>query len=340
MRFASSLFSAVLLAAVLACRSAPVHAQPGANFQGKTVTIYVTNPPGGGYDLNARVLARHLGDHITGHPAVIVSNMPGAHGITGANYIFNTAPKDGTALGAIVSYVPQYQVQGVSAVQYDAPRFGWVGSIAPSNEIMYAWHTVPIQSLADLKTRETILAADGAVETFARLLTQYAGARFKLVKGYRGTSEVHLAMERGEVEAAVSNLPVLRELWPQWLAERKVRIFFYQGFTRDPAMPDVPASVELAKTKEDRDVLGFFAEGSTIGRAFVAPADLPPDILAVLRAAFAATMKDEQFLADCRQSKLDVDPMSGEELQKLATRMINIDVGTRDRIREIAGNDL
>jgi tripartite-type tricarboxylate transporter receptor subunit TctC len=340
MRFAPRLSSAVLLTAALACRAAAVHAQPDADFQGKTVTIYVTNPPGGGYDLNARVLARHLGDHIPGHPAVVVSNMPGAHGITGANYVFNTAPKDGTALGAIVTYVPQYQVQGVSAVQYDAQRFGWVGSIAPSNETMYAWHSVPIQSLADLKNRETVLAADGAVETFARLLTRYAGARFKLVKGYRGTSEVHLAMERGEIEAAVSSFPVLHQLWPQWLAERKVRIFFYNGFTRDPAMPDVPASLELAETKADRDVLGFFAEGSALGRAFVAPADVPPATLAVLRAAFAATMKDGQFLADCRQSKLDVDPMSGEALQKLAARMVDVDAATRDLIREIAGNDL
>jgi tripartite-type tricarboxylate transporter receptor subunit TctC len=340
MRPVSRLSPAVVLVAALVCRPALIHAEPSPFFQGKTITIYVGGPPGGGYDLNARVVARHLGEHIPGHPAVIVSDMPAAHGITNANFLFNTAPRDGTAIGALLPYTTEYQVQGIEGVEYDAARFGWLGSIAPSNEVMYVWHTVPVYNLEDLKNRETILAVYGPVETFARLLTAVAGARFKLVKGYQGTNDAHLAMERGEVEAALSSLPLLRASRPDWLKNKLIRIFFYQGFTRSPDLPDVLASIELGKTDAERDVLAFFINNSTIGRAYAAPPDLSPDVLATLRAAFDATMKDEQFLADCRQSGFDVNPRPGDDLQRIVARMVAINPETRARVREIAGAGL
>jgi tripartite-type tricarboxylate transporter receptor subunit TctC len=329
-----------VLGAALVGRPAIVHAEPSLSFQGKTITIYVGAPPGGGFDLNARVVARHLGEHIPGHPAVIVSDMPAAHGITSANFLYNTAPRDGTALGALLPYTTQYQVQGIEGIEYDSPRFGWIGSIAPSNEVMYVWHTVPVYGIEDLKKRETILAVYGPVETFARLLTAVAGARFKLVKGYQGTNDAHLAMERGEVEAALSSLPLLRASRPDWLKNKLIRIFFYQGFSRNPDLPDVPASIELGKTDAERDVLAFFVNNSTIGRSFAAPPDLAADVLATLRTAFDATMKDEQFLEDCRQTKFDVNPRPGVDLQRIVERMIAINPYTRTRVREIAGTGL
>jgi tripartite-type tricarboxylate transporter receptor subunit TctC len=336
----SRLSFAVVLVAALVCRPPLIHAEPNPSFQGKTITIYVGAPPGGGFDLNARVLARHLGDHIPGHPTVIVSDMPAAHGITSANFLFNTAPKDGTALGALLPYTTEYQVQGIEGIEYDAAQFGWLGSIAPSNEVMYVWHTVPVYGIEDLKNRETILAVYGPVETFARLLTTVAGARFKLVKGYHGTNDAHLAMERGEVEAALSSLPLLRASRPDWLKNKLIRIFFYQGFTRSPDLPDVPASIELGKTDAERDVLAFFINNSTIGRAYAAPPNLTPVVLATLRTAFDATMKDEQFLADCRQSGFDVNPRPGADLQQIVARMVAINPDTRARVRAIAGAGL
>jgi tripartite-type tricarboxylate transporter receptor subunit TctC len=336
----AALFLAALLAAALLGRPDLGQAQPRPYFEGKTITIYVTNPAGGGFDLNARLLARHLGDYIPGHPTVIVSNMPGAHGVTGANFIYNIAPKDGTALGAPVPYLPQYQVQGIAGPQYDAAKFGWLGSIGAVNEIMYVWHTVPVRSVGDLQNHETILAADGAVVTFARLLTATVGARFKLVKGYGGTKEAHLALERGEVEGAVSTLSILRAYWSDWFENGKVRIILTNAFKRDPDIPDVPATIEFAKTQADRDLIGFFIASTSIGRAFVTPPDLAPDVLATLRTAFAATVKDEAFIAECRQAKFDVTPRSGEELQSIVNGMINVTATTRERIREIAGNEL
>lgn len=336
----SRLSSAVALIAALACDPALVHAEPGLFFQGKTVTIYVDAAPGGGFDLNARILARHLGEHIPGHPAIVVSDMPGAHGIVNANFLFNTAPRDGTAIGALVPYLTEYQVQGIEAIDYDVARFGWIGSIAPSNEVMYVWHTVPVYDIEDLKNRQTILAIAGPVETFARLLTAVVGARFKLVKGYRGSNDANLAMQRGEVEAAMSSLPVLRASRPDWLKNKLIRIFFYQGFTRSPDLPDVPASIELGKSKAERDVLTFFINSSTIGRAYAAPPGLAPDVLATLRKAFDDTMKDQQFLSDCRDSKFDVNPRPGVDLQQIVGRMVAINPDTRALVREIAGAGL
>ncbi len=340
MRGVSRLSLAVVLIAALVCRPALIHAEPSLFFQGKTITIYVGAAPGGGFDLNARVLARHLGEHIPGHPAIVVSDMPAAHGIASANFLFNTAPRDGTALGALIPYLTEYQVQGIEAIDYDAARFGWIGSIAPSNEVMYVWHTVPVYNIEDLKKRQTVLAVAGPVETFARLLTAVVGARWKLVKGYQGSNDANLAMQRGEVEAALSSLPVLRASRPDWLKNKLIRIFFYQGFTRSPDLPDVPASIELAKTKAERDVLAFFIDNSTIGRAYAAPPGVAPDVLATLRRAFDDTMKDQQFLSDCRESKFDVKPRPGVDLQQIVGRMIAINPDTRALVREMVGPGL
>jgi tripartite-type tricarboxylate transporter receptor subunit TctC len=309
-------------------------------FQGKTITIYVDNPVGGGYDLNARTLARHLGDHIPGHPEIIVSNMPGAHGIRGANYIYNVAPKDGTAIGAEIADLAEYQVEGIGGVSYDASRFGWIGSIAPTNIVLYVWHTVPVQTIADLKSRETVLASFGPVPTYAKLLEELVGARFKIVDGYDGINAANMALERGEVEASLSSLPVLRAYHPDWLTKKMIRIFYYEGFKRSPDLPDVPASIELAKTDSDRSVMSFFIKNDAIGRAFVVPPGVQPAVLQTLRGAFDATMKDDQFLADCRNSRIDVNPRSGQEVEKTVGDMINVDAATRARVSEIAGGRL
>jgi len=322
---------------LMAAMCLPDLSRAAPDFRNKTITIYVTAPAGGGFGLMTRLLARHLGAHIPGNPTVIVSDMPGAHGITGANYLFNLAPKDGTAFGAPVPYIPQFQVQGIAGVQFDASRFGWLGSVSTVNEIMYVWHTVPVGSIEDLWRHETILAADSRVETSARLLSVTIGARFKRVKGYAGTKEAHLALERGEVEGAVSSLSVLRASWPDWLTERKVRIILINAFARDPDLPGAPATYELAKTPVDRDLMAFFIASTSVGRTLIAPPGVPPAALGTLRAALAATLKDPAFVAECRQVKFEIAPRSGEDVQKMVSGMVNVDARTcpRDRGRRI-----
>jgi len=283
------------------------------DLKGKTLSIYIPFAQAGGYDQYARLFARHVGRHLPGHPTVIPVNMPGANGLVGANYLYSTAPKDGTAIGLLYQAIAQDQVVLGPKVQYDVRQFNWIGRITSTAEILYAWHRVPVKRIEDLTKRELIVAAAGPlVSVYARLLNASTGARFRIVRGYKGTQEIHIALERGEVEAAYSSLSTIRAGWSRWLENR-----------------------EIAKTDGDRQMMNFFASAGTIGRAIVAPPGLSPERLAMLRAAFWATMKDQQFLADARQMKLDVEPMSGEDLRRIAETIVAIGPAERERVIEM-----
>lgn len=308
------------------------HAQAAADFKGKTVTITIAFGTGGGYDQYARLFARHLGRHIPGHPTVVPSNMPGANGVVAANYLYSTAPKDGTALGFLYQTIAQDQVLLQSNVHYDATRFSWIGRITSTAEILYTWHRVPVHRIEDLATRETVLGVGGpAVATYARLLHSSMGARFKMVRGYKSTGEIHVAMERGEVEGAYSSLSTVRSGWNPWLAEKRINILVQTIPERHPDLADVPAIVELGKTAEEKSMMRFFAAGGVVGRSVVAPPGVAPAQLEMLRQAFHATMKDPQFLAEAQQMKLDVEPLAGSELAKIAERVVGISMAERER---------
>lgn len=325
---------AVAAACLFALLAAP-RAEPGP-FDGKTVTIYVSFPPGGGYDFYGRLVARHLGRHLPGNPSVVVSNMPGAQGITAANYLYGVAPRDGTALAVLVQTVGQDQVIGTSAVQYDASKFNWVGRVASNVEMLYVWHTVPVKTVDDLSRHETILAAPGTpMVIFAELLRTVAAGRFKLIKGYPGTRDVHLAMQRGEVEAGVSSMHTLRTMFPDWLTNRWINTIVQNALERQPDLADIPTMVELGKNAQDRDLLAFFAAGSAVGRSIVAPPDVPSDRIAMLRSAFTAMVKDEQFLADIRQSRAEFSPLAGAELQQVVARITTVEPDQKARIRAL-----
>jgi len=313
------------------------HAQTTADFKGRTVTVYIAFGVGGGYDQYARLFARHVGRHIPGHPTVVPSNMPGASGVVAANYLYNTAPKDGTALGFLYQTIAQDQVLLQSNVQYDASKFSWIGRITSTTEILYTWHRVPVQRIEDLATRETVLGIGGpAIATYARLLNSSMGARFKMVRGYKSNAEIHVAMERGEVEGAYSSLSTVRSGWNHWLTEKRINILVQTVAARHPDLADVPAIVELGKTAEEKSMMSFFAAGGAVGRSVVAPPGVAPAQLEMLRRAFHATMKDPQFLAEAQQMKLDVEPLSGNELVKIAQRIVGISMVERERAQAIS----
>jgi tripartite-type tricarboxylate transporter receptor subunit TctC len=308
------------------------HAQPAVDLKGKSVTITIAFGAGGGYDQYGRLFARHVGRHIPGNPTVIPTNMPGANGIVAANYLYNTAPKDGTALGFLYQTIAQDQVLLQSNVQYDAAKFGWIGRITSTAEILYTWHRVPVRRIEDLPSRETVLGVGGpAIATYARLLSSSIGARFKLVRGYKSTAEIHIAMERGEVEGAYSSLSTVRSGWNSWLRDKQINILVQTIPERHPDLADVPAIVELGKSPEDKSMMSFFAAGGVVGRSVTAPPGLPPATLHMLRQAFQATMTDPQFLSDARQLKLDVEPLSGDELRKIAEQVVGISGAERER---------
>jgi tripartite-type tricarboxylate transporter receptor subunit TctC len=328
----------VWLAGTLVCWPDAARAEPNEYFKGKIITVYVSNPAGGGYDYYARLVARHIGRHLPGNPRVIVSNMPGAQGMTGANYLYNTAPRDGTALGALNEELAQDQVLGTSGIRYDASRFGWIGRTMPLTTIAYVWHSVPVKTIDDLRARETIFASSNRiVDIYAQLLRAIAGARIKLVRGYPGTRDAHLAMQRGEVEGAFSSIDTLQVMYADWLRDHLVEVLVQNAVQRHPDMPDVPAVVELAKTPDDRDVAAFFAASGVVGRPLLAPPDVPPDVLASLRAGFDATLKDSDFLDEARQGNAVIDPLPGAELQRTVESIINIRPELRDRAVRIAG---
>jgi len=300
----------------------------------ETVTLSVGFGPGGGYDLYARVLARHLGRHLPGHPTVVVTNMPGAASIRASNYIANVAPKDGTALGIVAQSIAEEQLLGLTGVSYDVTRLAFIGRIAANIEVTYVWHTAAVKTLADLRSTEATLAGTGPSSSiYPRLLNAIAGMKWKVIAGYNTTSAAHLAMQRGEVDGATSSLNTLKTTQRDWLDNGLIRILVQLGPQRSAELANVPAVVELAKTPEDRDVLAFYANSGTVGRAVIAPPGLPAERVAMLRAAFDATMKDAEFRAEIEATRLELDPMAGAELQALVEASTRVSGAVLTRAR-------
>lgn len=310
--------SRVAIFAALISISPAFAQEPAPSLAGKTVTIYIGYGPGGGYDLYGRVLARHISNHLPGHPTVVVSNMPGAASIRAANYVYNVAPKDGTALGIAAQSIGEEQLVGTTGVSYDVAKFNWIGRFAANIEVAYVWHESPIHTIDDLKTTEATFAGTGPSSTiYPRLLNAIAGMKWKVVNGYNTTSVAHLAMQRREVDGATSSLNTLKTTQKDWLDQHLIRILVQFAIKRSADFADVPAVVEFGKTQEDKDVLRFYANSGAVGRAVIAPPGMPADRVAMLRAAFDATLKDPDFLAEIKTTKLEFEPLSGAELQSL-----------------------
>src|SRR5262245_5043440 len=308
----------VLVLATIFAVHAKVAAAQEATLAGKTVTIYVGFGPGGGYDLYGRVLARHLGKHLPGHPGVVVANMPGAASIRAANYVYAVAPKDGTALGIAAQSIAEEQLLGTTGVSYDVTKLAWIGRFSSNVEVAYVWHKAPVGTVNDLKSTEATFAGTGpASPVYPRLLNAMAGMKWKLITGYNTTAAAHLAMQRGEVDGATSSLNTLKTTQRDWLDQRLIRILVAFALTRRSDFADVPAVVELGATQEDKDVLGFYANSGAVGRAVMAPPGMNADRVAILRAAFDATMKDAEFLAEIETTKLEFEPIPGADLQAL-----------------------
>jgi tripartite-type tricarboxylate transporter receptor subunit TctC len=304
------------------------------SFAGRTVTISVGFGPGGGYDLYARVLARHLGRHLPGQPTVVVSNMPGAASIRAANYIANVAPRDGSALGIVAQSIAEEQLLGTAGVSYDVAKLTFIGRIAANIEVAYVWHTAPVKALDDLRTTEATFAGTGPSSSiYPRLLNAIAGMKWKVIAGYNTTSAAHLAMQRREVDGATSSLNTLKTTQRDWLENGLIRILVAFATRRSAELANVPAVVELATTSEDREVLAFYANSGTVGRAVIAPPGLSAERVALLRSAFDATMRDADFRAEIATLRLDFEPMAGTELQALVEASMRVSGAVLARAR-------
>jgi tripartite-type tricarboxylate transporter receptor subunit TctC len=311
-------------------------------FGGKrAINIYIGYTPGGSYDLYGKMVAQHLGRHLPGTPAVIANNMPGAGSLTAANYVYEVAPKDGTALALVSETAAMEQALGNPAVRYDATKFTWIGRVASSNNIHLVWHTAKAQSVEDAKKTEMTVAGTGTAnlaEAVPTLLNALIGTKFKVITGYAASGPAMLAMERGEVDGAGTSWAGVRATKQDWLKNKLVKIIIQDVPVRDRELPDVPALPEFGQTPEDKQLLGLYASGGAIGRAIFGPPGIPPQTVAALRQGFVAMVKDPAFLADLQKANLDVEPETPESLASVVTATVQIPDSVRARVRSIFKN--
>jgi tripartite-type tricarboxylate transporter receptor subunit TctC len=300
----------------------PASAQDAAAFyKGKTVELYIGYSVGGGYDLYARMLAKHMGKHIPGNPIVLPKNMTGAGSLRLANWLYNVAPKDGTAFGAIGRGTPFDPILGNDKAQFDATKYAWIGSMNNEVSICVAWETSGIKTFDDLLTKELVVGGTSSsadTDQFPKIANGVLGTKFKIISGYPGGNEVGLAMERGEVQGRCGwSWSSVKSTHQKWYDDKKFHVLMQLALEKHVDLPNVPLIVDLAKTEEQRQILRLIFARQVMGRPFLAPPNMPKDRADALRKAFMDTMTDKDFLADTDKAKMEITPVPGDALDKL-----------------------
>ena len=328
------------IAALLLAATLPASAQtdPVAEFyRGKTVRMVVGYGPGGSYDLYGRLAAEFLGRHIPGNPTVIPVNMPGAGGFKAVDYLYKVAPQDGTYLGSTAQQLAM-TVLVDEKWGIDARRFNYLGRLTSMVDVAVALPKSGITSFADARKREITVGAGQSTSTsaiYARALNAYAGSRFKIITGYSGTTEIQLAVERGEVDVnGGESLPTVIVQHPDWLLGKAV--FLYQsGLKRFPQLSQVPTMTELVTSDEGRMVMRVLAGTAEVGRSILTTPGVPPERLAALRTAFAAMLKDPQFLAAAKKRHIMIDPATSEQIDAVTRETMNLPKETVTALKKV-----
>jgi tripartite-type tricarboxylate transporter receptor subunit TctC len=310
--------AAAIAAAAMLGFASPAAAQDF--YAGKQLTLICGAAVGGGYDALARLLARHLGKHIAGNPGIIVQNMPAAGSLVAVNHIYSAAPKDGTVISLIQRGMLTIKLINPGQTRFEVEKLNWIGSLADEVGVAFAWHTAAHKTAKDLFEKELIVGGHAGVdpELTPRLYNAVLGTKFKIILGYNGTADIGLAIERGEVAGIGDwSWSSLKKQKPDWIRDKKITVLLQSGLKNNPELPDVPNALDFAKTDSDRKVIELFFTQKTAARPVIAPPGVPADRLATLRTAFAALAKDREFLADAEKSNLEVDPMAGEEVDKI-----------------------
>ena len=336
----------LFLVALLSCAIPGMAAADAVSdfYKGKTVRIIVGYPPGGGYDVYARVLAQFLPRHIPGNPNVIVQNMPGASSLTASNHLYATADKDGTVMAAPSNSLAFAPLQGIDGARFDPTKFNWIGS--PNKEVgmLITWNTAPAKTVQDaMKTELTVgsSSANASSSFFARVLNATLGLKLKLILGYPGTIDSYLAMERGETDGYASAFwTSLKATKPQWLSEKKINILVQYGAEPHPDIPDVPFARDVAKAEDDKLLLDVSMAPLAFGRPFMLPPDVPAERVAAIRKAFLDVYADPAFKAETVKQQLELDPVTGDQLQDILRRTYAAPKPVVDRLKALyeAGN--
>ena len=320
--------SALLTGAMLAFSTAPVPADDVADFyKGKRVSLIIGYGPGGGYDAYARLLARFIRDHIPGKPTIVPQNMPGAGSRGAANWLYNVAPKDGTVFATLSQTTPTDQALGQPGIQFDVRKFNWIGNMVVVNNVTYVSAATGVRTIDEARKKQLVVGASGASSPsvlYPQVSNNLLGTKFKIVSGYLGGGDINLAVERGEVDGRGSDSwAVIKANNPAWLRDRKVNILFQVGPKREADLPDVPLWSELAQNGDQRQILDLLSGDVAVGRPLLTAPGVPADRLKALRRAFDDTLKDPQFIEAAKKAGMYLNPMSGEELQQIVSKVVS-----------------
>ena len=342
-RPAAKLFVRAALAIAL-CSSAVFAADDSgiADFyRGRTVTIVVGSDAGGGYDLTARTLSRHMGKYIPGNPTIIVQNKPGASSLAAANYVYEAAPADGTVIAAVQRPVPFQFLFGASGMRFDLRTLQWLGSTAKEPGVFVSWESAPQRSIKDLLGAEMVVGGNGPstdTELFARLMNNIFGTKLRIVSGYPGQNEIILAMQRGEVQGVANwSWSDIESRHPDWIAGSKVHFLMQFSLDPIPALKDVPFILDAARNPEERALLKLLMQNKALGRPFFLAPKVPAERVAALRAAFDATMRDPDFRADAAKTVGPIDAVSGEQMQRDLQQVYALPQDLVERARKAVG---
>jgi tripartite-type tricarboxylate transporter receptor subunit TctC len=328
-------FSAAL-ALSLSTASAAMAQGSEAFYKGKTIDLIIGYPPGGSNDVYARLLTQHMGKHIPSNPTIVARNMPGAGSFLAANQVANLSPKDGLVLGLGAPTLALDEKLGTPGVRYKTSQLNWVGRASPLVNIVMIWKSVAVKTIPEAQKTEVTLAGTGAgstVSIYPSVMNNLLATKFKLIMGYRGSNEAMLAMERGETEGHSTAWEALKTAHPDWVKNQDVSIPVQFSLKRIAELPDVPTALEFAKTDEQKRVLEAILAASEVGTAFFTTPGVPADRLETLRRAFDATMKDPEFLADAEKVRVGIDPLKGEDLQKLIMQVSDLPADLTEKVR-------
>ncbi|MPZ39662.1 MAG: hypothetical protein GEU95_16710 [Rhizobiales bacterium] len=308
-----------------------------AFYKGKQLRLMVGSAVGGGYDLYARALARHMVNHIPGHPTMIVQNLPAAGGVVMTNQLANQGPKDGTVLAAPLNGIPTAPLL-IAGTQFDATKLNWLGSLQSEAYVAFLWHTAPISHITEVATKEVLVGSTTVGTTmndFPLLLNELLGYKFKLVRGYKGTPQINIAIERGEIHGnAGVGLASVKTLSQPWIDEKKIKFILQYNMRPSPELPGVPLVMDLAKTEDQKTAMRLLFARTEYARPYFLPPDVPPERVHALRRAFDATMKDPAFIADARKLQLELSPMTGEAMQALVAELAKTPPEIVSRVRK------
>jgi tripartite-type tricarboxylate transporter receptor subunit TctC len=329
--------AAAVLSALLS--APPSHAQPVADFyRGKTLRMIIGYGPGGGYDIYGRLVAEFLPRHLSGNPMIITQNMPGAGSFVAAKYLYDVAPRDGTVLGSLAQTLALDSMTSTNA-RLDVAKMPYIGRVVTNIDLGAALAKTGIRSFEDVRSKQYNVGASGGGSNtvlFPTALSTYAGAKFKLIRGYSGTISILLAMERGEVDiVGAYGLPGILVSHPGWVHKGEATILYQASLKRHRLLPNVPAIPELAQSDEGREVLRAAASTGDVGRSILTTPGVPPERLGALRSAFQAMLNDPDFLAACEKRNLMVDGAAGEEIDQIVRDTLRLPQAVAEKIGQM-----